>query len=181
MIRPALAPLAAVALLVAACGGGGDDGGALPTAATTAPPLSTQSAGANERAAVLAAYRAFWDAYLAAADPMDPADPRLAEVATGEELRQLRSGFLAMKSAGEVIRGSLDLAPQLLGLERSSATVKDCYLDRTGVYDAATGRRKDPEGEVRYLVTVRLVREDGRWKVASITKEGEGCMPASAS
>jgi hypothetical protein len=141
-------------------------------------PTTTAPAAA---AAVLAAYREFWDAYLAAADPMDPMHPRLAEVATGEELRQLRSAFLARRSAGEVIRGSLDLAPQLASLERASATVRDCYLDRTGVYDVSSGQRKDTESGIRHLVTVRLVLEGERWKVASITKEADGCVPAPAT
>jgi hypothetical protein len=105
----------------------------------------------------------------------------LAEVATGEELRQLRSAFLARLSAGEVIRGDLELAPTLMAVDGTNATVTDCYLDHTGVYDAVSGERKDRESGVRHLITVRLALEGSKWKVAGITREGEGCTPQAGS
>lgn len=108
---------------------------------------------------------------------MNPEHPLLAEVATGDQLRQLRSAFLARLSAGEVIRGAVDTAPEVIEVNGGSATVRDCYLDRTGIYDAESGQRKDTESGRRHLVTVQFVQEGSQWKVASIKREGDGCTP----
>jgi hypothetical protein len=56
--------------------------------------------------------------------------------------------------------------------------VRDCYLDSTGIYDAATGNRKDTPTGVRHLITATLVREGGAWKVSDLHKEGDGCTAA---
>lgn len=148
------------------------------TSTTTAPPLTSTTSVEEE---ALHAYQEFWDGYLEAADPMNPEHPVLEQVATGDQLRQLRSAFLARLSAGEVIRGQLETAPVVVEVSDEAATIRDCYLDRTGVFDANTGARKDAETGVRHLVNVRLVQEASTWKVASITREGEGCTPGASS
>lgn len=173
-----------VGLLVATAvlaGCGTDDDGASPDPTTSTPATTTTTTAASGDQEALGAYQAFWDGYLEAADPMDPEHPVLAEVATGEQLRQLRSAFLARLSAGEVIRGDVETAAEVIELAGGAATVRDCYLDRTGVFDAETGTRKDAESGVRHLVTVSLVQEAGTWKVAGITREGEGCTPGASS
>ena len=173
--------LAAVLLLgSAACGGDEDSAPTTTTTRTQETPTSTSEAS-DEEAAVLDAYEAFWDAYLEAADPMDPQHPVLQEHATGEQLQQVTGAFLARLSAGEVIRGEFDLAPVMVELTDSTATVSDCYLDRSGVFDAETGERLDQESGVRHLVTAELRFEDGSWKVASMTREGDGCTPETTS
>ena len=170
--------LFAAAAVIAACSN--DDGNAVPdTTTTSTSAVTTTTTTADEE--VLGAYESFWDGYLQAADPMNPEHPVLGDVATGDQLRQLRSAFLARLSAGEVIRGEVETAPEVIDVESRAATVRDCYLDRTGIYDAATGQRKDTESGVRHLVTVSLVQESDRWKVASITREGDGCTPGDAS
>ena len=185
-LRPPRAsrPFGAVAislasLAIGACNGGGDST-ATPTTVTSATAESTTSTTTVE-AGVLQAYRSFWDGYLAAADPMDPESAVLAQVATGEQLRQLRSAFLARLSAGEVIRGEVDTAPVVVQVSETDAAVRDCYLDRTGVYDAKTGARKDRESGVRHLVTVALVKDTSSWKVASLKREADGCTPGATS
>ena len=120
--------------------GGGSKADPVTTATTPTTAATTTS---TPEQAVLAGYRAFWDGYLKAADPMDPRSPVLARVATGDELEQLQRAFLARQSVGEVIRGTLDLAPLVKTVDGSSATVTDCYADHTGIYDAASGARKD--------------------------------------
>jgi hypothetical protein len=60
-----------------------------------------------------------------------------------------------------------------------SATVVDCYADRTGIYDAASGARKDTESGVRHRVRVQMVLHEGAWKVASVALEGDGCTPGA--
>ena len=181
MNRPINVGVGLIVAATALTGCGPDDDGASPatTTSTTAAPATTTTIGEQEEA--LRAYEAFWDGYLEAADPMNPEHPVLAEVATGEQLRQLRSAFLARLSAGEVIRGELDTAPEVVEVSGDAATVRDCYLDRTGVFDAQTSTRKDTETGVRHLVTVRLVQEAETWKVAAITREGAECTPGASS
>jgi hypothetical protein len=142
------------------------------TTSTEKPPLAAN---------VEAGYRAFWDAYLAAADPMNPQDPRLVAHATGNELETVQKAFLARKSAGEVIRGTIDSAPRVVSInaEGTSATLRDCYADHAGIYDAVSGARKDQESGVRHLIQVELTQTAGNWKVSSLSIEGDGCTPGS--
>jgi hypothetical protein len=169
----------AAALLGACTNDDGNTEAAREATSTTTTSHATTTTTAEQ--AVLGAYEAFWQGYLEAADPMNPEHPVLTEVATGDQLRQLRSAFLARLSAGEVIRGEVETAPQVVEVNGASATVRDCYLDRTGIYDAESGERKDTALGVRHLVTVQLVQESSRWKVAGITREGDGCTPGDAS
>jgi hypothetical protein len=155
-----------------------DEPSAGPSSTTTAAsaPTSTATTAPDPQAAAVSAYRAFWASYLAAADPMNPEDPRLADHATGEELKNVRSAFLAFRSAGHVIRGTFELAPQVVSFDGSSAQIRDCYDDATGVFAAATGARQDVDDPRRHQVTAKVVNIDGAWKVTTITNEGLGCQ-----
>ena len=179
-----LVPLAALAVLSLAVSGcsGSSSGAKPPTPTTERPADSTTTTGKPALAdEVVAGYRAFWDAYLAAADPMNPENPRLGERATGNELETVQKAFLARRSVGEVIRGTLDLAPRVATInpDGTAATVQDCYADHTGIYDAASGTRKDKESGVRHLVRVEMTLIAGTWKVSTLTLEGDGCTPAA--
>ena len=171
-----MALLSMIAVLTAACSSGGD--GATTTTTLSQSPTSTTSTLPPAEQEVADAYRAFWDAYLASADPMDPLSTRLSDHATGTELETVRTAFIARRSGGEVIRGSFELAPRVVSVVGDTATVRDCYLDNTGIYDAATGTRKDTPTGVRHLITATLVREGGAWKVSDLRKEGDGCTAA---
>ena len=179
-VRPLMtaAVLGLTALLAVSCGKSNDKKADPATTATTPTTAATTMTTSPEQA-VLAGYRAFWDGYLKAADPMDPRSPVLTQVATGDELQQLQRAFLARQSASEVIRGTLDLAPTVQSVNGSSATVTDCYADHTGIYDAASGARKDQESGVRHRVTVQLILDGSTWKVSTITREGDGCTPSA--
>ena len=117
---------------------------------------------------------------MAAADPMSPEDSQLRQYATGEELQHVGGAFVARKSAGQVIRGTLDLAPTLISIAGDQATVRDCYFDHTRVYNATTNQPDSPEDTVRQLITATLQRDSatGLWKVARIKHEGSGCASA---
>lgn len=172
--------VALAAAFTVGCSSSGDDETTASTAggAVSSTTVSTAPAAHQQ---VLAGYRAFWDAYLAAGDPMSPEDSRLLEHATGEELETVQKAFLARRSAGEVIRGTLELAPRvdMVGADGMTATIVDCYLDHTGVYDAATGARKDSESGVRHLIRVQMARVEGTWKAASVSLEADACTPAA--
>lgn len=128
--------------------------------------------------AVLAGYRGFWDAYLSAANPMNPESPELAAHARGKELETLQRAFVARRAGGEVIKGDLELKPRVQSVLGTTATVRDCYLDNTGVYDAKTGARKDTPTGVRHLITASLVLDGTSWKVSDLKREGDGCTAA---
>ena len=174
--RILVAGVLGTATVLAACNS--DDGKSSSRTTISAASSSTTTPDLN--AAVIADYRAFWDAFLAAANPMSPGDPRLAEHAVGEELQKLNGAFLARKSAGQVINGSFDLAPVVVEATASEATLRDCYHDRTLVYDA-NGQPAGSLDTARQLITVKLLFDASskRWKVASITREAEGCTSAA--
>jgi hypothetical protein len=130
---------------------------------------------ARADADVVAAYRGFWDAYLAAADPMDPAHPDLARFATGASLDRVRKSFADHFARGEVIRGKVHLSPSVEDLTDDTATIRDCYLDQTHVFDAASGKQVDDPGEATFEVVAVLVADHGTWKVSTLDKVGDGC------
>lgn len=175
-----------VGLFAGACSSADDEPDAIITTTTTsttgadAPAGSTTTStdDASPDAEVLAGYRRFWDAYLAAADPMDPTHPDLEAGATGAQLERVQRAFLARQASGEVIRGSLDLAPEVAEVDGTTATVTDCYADDTHIFDEATGEQKDSPGVLSYRVTATLELVDGTWKVADLVQEGEGCESA---
>lgn len=160
-------------VLVAACGGDGGDDSSSTT--TTSAPEASSTTAPDAEAEVLDAYRSFWDAYLAAGDPMDPAHPDLERYATGASLERVRESFARHFANGEVIRGTVELSPEVERSSADSATVRDCYLDRTHLFDSATGEQVDPPGEVTFQVVAELVRDGGAWKVATLDQVGEGC------
>jgi hypothetical protein len=170
--------LLALALLGASCAGSNEvpgNGDAVPTTAAPEGVDTTATTVPAEEAAVVAAYEDFWEAYLEAADPMDPSHPVLAEHAVNPQLERLQKSFLSRRSSGEVIRGTLDLAPEVVSVNGGTARLRDCYADSTGVYDVETGERKDTPTGVRHRVTAEMVLDGAVWKVGDITREGDGC------
>jgi hypothetical protein len=175
-VGTAVVVAAAVALALPSCSSSEDgEANRTATSATSASTATTTTTAPDAGTAAVAAYRAFWQAYLAAADPMAPEDPRLAEHATGEELATVRKAFLGYKAAGQAIRGTLDLAPKAVSVEGGTVLVRDCYDDQTGVYSVASGARQDQDNPDRHLITATVVNENGTWKVAAIKREGGGC------
>lgn len=152
---------------------------AVETPSTTTVPLSTTTTVDPIEMSVIEGYRAFWSAFLKAADPMNPQHPDLLATATGEQLEQVQKAFLARLSGGEVIRGTLDLRPRLSGpVQGTTATISDCYADDTHLFAADSGAQKDEPGVVNQQVRAEMVLQSGVWKVTAVRHEGEGCTPA---
>jgi hypothetical protein len=174
-------------LVLAACTGGGGKQAGPSTSSTTQEPAAVSSTGPattatpappvpDDQQQVLTSYRAFWDTYIAASNPMNPEHPALADHAADGELDTVRRTLLARRSAGEVFTGTMDLAPKVTALDGDRATVRDCHDDNLVVVDAASGAVKEPDDPVRKLVTVTLVRGGpAGWKVTAIKLEAEGC------
>ena len=118
-----------LAVVLSGCGAERPGGEVEPPTTSAAPVVS--SGGSTEKD-VLAAWRRYWDAYVAVGGELNLPDPRIAEVSTGEALRALNSGFIALKAGGEVIKGSVELSPTLVGMTEKSATLTDCYTNLRG-------------------------------------------------
>ena len=174
---PTWIAIGALAFLLGCSSGNDPKPAADGSASASASSASTSADAVNEQ--LLKDYRAFWiDGYLVAADPMDPTSAALTAHTTGTQLETLQRAFLARKTNGEVIRGTLDLAPRVVSVVGAEATVRDCYLDNTGVFDAATGSRHDTPTGVRHLITATLQLDSGTWKVSDLKQEGDGCTAA---
>lgn len=159
-----------VTALVTGCGSSHHRGADGPT--TTAPVATTSTLSADQ-AAVLAAWRHYWDIYIAVGGQMQLPDPRLAQVATGQELRTLGGAFLAAQSEGEVLRGTVDLDPKVVSVGANSATLRDCYL--SNVLGYKNNQPVGPADARRRLVSVSFVNESGTWKVSAIDHLSDGC------
>lgn len=148
---------------------------------STRPNESTSSTSTTIDPAemeVLAAYRAYWDAYIAASNPMNPADPRLPALATGRELEQVTRRFLERRRKGEIFKGSIDLRPTKVKIDGDEATLEDCSLDGLGVYDAKDPTvLKEPPDTERRRERVVMRRVDGAWKVAEVEGLPGTCKP----
>lgn len=152
------------------------------TAVVSRSPSTTAAATGNsapQDADLVASVRAYWDIYLdvglrSSALDASALRARLGERAAGDQLRQLVAFFTTNKNSGFVVRGELDIAPVIVASTATSAQVRDCHDDRTGLF-RADGSRVDTDNPLRHQVLMTLVVEGGVWKVASTTDEGYGC------
>ncbi len=120
-----------VAALASACAGH-----STPQAHGSATSISATSTTAPDpKTAVLAAYQRFWQVWLAANNPPNPNDPRLAEVDTGAQLVgcAVRScgapGSKARSFEAPASRVATDISDwQLLGQQRPPSII-DCAID----------------------------------------------------
>jgi hypothetical protein len=181
--RGLCAALLVVAVLgLAGCGRGQGYDASLPTAST----VSTARAGASTattragdgktdaKAAILADYRAYWDALVAAGAHADAKSQLLAEHASGTALAQAQAHFEELKRLGQVDRGTVALHPEVIGILPVSAAVRDCPdTSRWQRRDARTGAlRESPDegGRAEILALMSLI--DGTWKVTHVTGKG---------
>jgi hypothetical protein len=173
--------LALIAVLaLAACSGDSGANEAAPPAttapatSTTAAPTTTSTAVTDTRAAVLAAYRAYWDDVVAVGKTANWQSPRLAQHATGQALEKLRVHFRTMKAVGLIDLGTVQLRPKVTRLRGRTAVVEDCIdVSRFLLHDAKTRRpreRPDPQPD-RGVATLTLT-SDG-WKVSKTVGRGK--------
>jgi hypothetical protein len=168
--------LLAAVLGLAGCGQGRGYDASLPTGSTARSAVaagSAEGAAADDtKTAILAGYRAYWDAMIAAGVTADADSPLLAEHATSLALAQARMHFSAIKRVGQVDRGTVTLHPRVVSVKGAAATVRDCPdISRWHRVDARTGAVHDPPdtGRRASLAVLYLVQET--WKVAVITRK----------
>ncbi|HZD68790.1 MAG TPA: hypothetical protein VFA45_07690 [Actinomycetes bacterium] len=170
------AVLVAVMLGLAGCAQRGNYQASV-TATTVGSPGGAASgtggdrpSAADARAAILAGYRAYWDALVTAGADPDPASPLLPAHAIGIALAEAREHLAELKRLGHLDRGKVALHPRVVAIRGTTATVEDCpdtshWLRR----DAGTGALRDhtPPGRRTHVAVLYLI--DDTWKVADIT------------
>jgi hypothetical protein len=172
--------LIAVLALAACSGDSGADEAASPatttlaTSTTSAPTTTTTAAADQREAAVLAAYRAFWDDMVAVGATANWRSPRLDDHATGSALAAAQATYRDLNQRGLVARGTVKVRAKVLSIKGNTATVYDCNSTSNFLaYDANTGRLRDKSSGRSNGKTVTLVRRSGTWKVSrSVTEAG---------
>lgn len=176
--------LVALLMVLAGCQGASSDRpvppASDPTQSTSAPsPSTTVDPQAAARAAVVAAYRAYWADVVVASHTADWQSPRLDDHARGQPVQAVRNHLLLLKQEGLVGRGDMRLAPKVVSLTASTAKIEDCQ-DLTGFlkYDAKTGALRDRPSGNRYLAKATLTRIDGQWLVTQVAQAVAVCGKA---
>jgi hypothetical protein len=165
-------PLAAL-LAVTACG---SDKHAEPARrASASPPTSTATTSSTSiQAAVVAGYRAAWDAYRAAVASANPELPDLAAHMTAEQLAQVRRYVAGLRALNHVERGDMDLHPTVISITGDEAVVVDCYSDTIHQYDSS-GRLYGVGKPETIGSEATLVLDGGTWKVKRRVHKEAAC------
>lgn len=156
-----------VAMVVQACAGSDDADGSEPP---PPPPPSTTATTLSPEAEAEQAYRDFvamtHEVYLSP----DPADPRIAEHATGDARDTFETTLTRLQTEGIHYRiGELDKQTMLATtIEDDTATLSVCYVDHSGSFDSATGAEVQPMRVTTSLTTVSLQRASDRWLVSTV-------------
>jgi hypothetical protein len=177
-LRPAWLVVLVVAAMVLAGGCQGGSKSGPPETAPSAAASVTSATGADARVAaeraVLSSYRAFWDDVVAAGRRADWQSPRLADHATGQALQEVRDHYRALRAAGMVDLGTVELHPKVVDVGARTATVNDCVdVSRFLRHDAKTLEPREtpdlrPDAGVATLTLI-----DGAWKVTRTVRRGK--------
>jgi hypothetical protein len=172
--------LLGVVLVLSSCSGDGDAEGATATSTTGQAPTTvaatttTRPSKADTKAAVLAAYRAYWADVVAVGKTADWRSPRLAKHATGQALEVVRTHFRTMKAAGLIDLGTVKLSPKVTTVRGRTAVVEDCIdVSRFLLHDAKTRQpRERPDPRPDDGVATLTLTADG-WKVSKTVGRGK--------
>jgi len=156
---------------------GESKGSPAATAATTGAPSTTASKADSRVAAetaVLDSYRAFWHDVVAAGRKADWQSPRLADHAAGQALQQVRDHYKALRAAGLVDLGTVELHPKVVSLAEGTATVNDCVdVSRFLRHDAKTLEPRETPDPRPDAGVATLTLTDGTWKVTRTVQRGK--------
>lgn len=187
--------IAAGMLMLGACSGDDDERGLGTTTTTTtssttttSEPTSTTSStspdstdpSSDEEAQILDRYLAFWDArFEANTDPVNPDDERLADLATGAQLDNVREETRQRAEAGLAFRRPEDSIterrPRIVRIDEDVATIQDCAINDGIIYRVDSGEVVNDD-IVTQNVDATMRRVDGSWKLerATLLQEWEG-------
>lgn len=176
-------------LFLAGCSEGGNNVAGPTTTSTAAPrPAPTTAAAQDPVAAdIVGRYKQFWEVrFEANRPPVNPSDPRLGQLATGQQLENVRLETEERRDQGLALRrpetSLYERRVKLINLEGDTAELQDCVTNDGIVYRVATGEVVDSSVVTRSLsATMRLV--DGAWKLADtrVLQEWEGVAGCAQS
>lgn len=153
-------------------GASGDTQNTVPeVSSTTAPTTSTTAPPATDEEAILAAYQAYWDTWIAANDPPNPDHPDLAKYMAGPAYDNAVEVISKHKALGQAVRLPTDAKyrhmAQIAQIEGNLASLADCSVDDAVIVDEQSGTVVDDSVVTRW-VFANLVRDEfGQWKVTS--------------
>ncbi len=159
-----------------ACGGDGGTDDASPASTTEASEpadttvAETTTTTLSPEAEVEAAVADYYAMVVLLVQAPDPADPEIAQRATGTNLDRLASNLTQYATLGHVVQRGPNMGQTLIGAEVSGdrATVDVCSVDDSVLIEAATGRVINDDVVTR-VITYRLERVDATWLVAETT------------
>lgn len=187
--RLAAVLLAGAVLAATACSGDGDSSSpssstsstsTSSTSTTTSEPTSTAattdttSSTGDEEAVILEQYLEFWDVrFEANSEPVDPTNPRLADLATDAQLTNVLEETQRRADQGLALRNPTDSVterrPIVVSIDGSEATIQDCSINDTIVYRVSDGEVID-DSIVTRSVSATMRKVDGVWKLSSTSE-----------
>jgi len=151
-------------------------------AAVSCSGSTHQTVAGVDSAPVLAAYRSWWSDYsfMTRSYPVDPANPRLEVHTAGAEVGRLQAQLTSMRSRQQFIQGPLvdNSTAVVTALQSTTATIQDCYLDRSYLVNGRSQVVENRPIGQRALAHVTLERLNGTWKVTLFTTLSVGCHHA---
>lgn len=156
-----------------------DDRSSSTTTTVSDPTTTTTNNGQRTRAerreaAVLAAYNGYWRSILAANDPPNQDYPGLRRFATGDAYRSVFDAAQANRLTGRALRlpanSQYSHDVRLESADADAASVRDCAVDDGLVVDLRTGEVLNDTISTT-LIRADLLRQDGRWLVATTAVE----------
>ncbi len=151
---------------------------------TTQEPTTTKPAQPERynpetaQAEIAALIEDFEDFWTVDGDPaaIDPDDPRLEQIYTGEQLARTRTFFEDERAAGNVLYGTITvtlLPPAILFESRQHAEIAACQLDGLGAL-GPDGRTIAEPDQVAFRQFIQFEYLEGSWRISSKGKpQGE--------
>lgn len=153
-----------------------------PTATTTPSPTPTASrtptgdpAVAEAEAAVLEAYRGYWDGLVTSyADPSQPQSPALAANSDDTALTDAQAALIQLQSNGIHIVGEPVLTPSVTSIDLGSAptaTIVDC-VDASNwlpVFTSSGESAAAPGQSTRLTYEATAFHPEDRWLIRTVT------------
>lgn len=179
LARAAVAAVGAVLVLGATACGGGDDGAATATTRSDLrdPEGTTTTAEPLPEDAAVAAYRAAYEAYLAALDPPDPTSPDLPLLFGGDALTAIVDTVLSARDQGVRVEATMEMDPAVVSATDDEVVLEDCVVETNAVYDLGTGEQTDAGTYTTHRRATVVQAADGTWVVGAFEKLEEPCTP----
>lgn len=147
-------------------------------------PTSTTADPAVE---IVARYKQFWEVrFEVNRIPVNPADPRLAQFATGKQLDNVVTETRQRLNQGLAVRRPEPSASKnrvkVVQVAGDTASLQDCATNDGIVYRVATGQVLD-DGVVTRSVEATMRRVDGVWRLADsrVVQEWKGVAGCALS